>query len=79
MNTLIKYQVTIQEGKEVTQIEVESTAPRLAWELGMQAMGYAPHKFNTTMDLDASNLRRVVYTSKGLGGTVLHGLVKPIN
>ena len=60
-------------------MEVEATAPRLAWELGIKAMGYAPWKFNTVMDQAASNTRRVVYTSRGLGDTVLIGLVKPLN
>lgn len=75
----MKYQVTIQENNEVSQIEVESTQPRLAWELGVSALGYAPHKFDTEMDINASNLRRVVFISIGLGGTILHGLVKQLS
>jgi hypothetical protein len=78
VTAVVKFQVTIQEGSEVFQVEIESSSPRLAWELGVKAMGYAPHKFNTTMDLEASNTRRVVYTSKGLGGMVLGGFVKPL-
>lgn len=74
----MKYQVTIQQRNEVSQFEIESTAPRLAWELGLQKMGFAPHKFNTTMDIEQSSTLRVVYTSKGRGETVLIGLVKPI-
>jgi hypothetical protein len=74
----MRYQVMIQEGYEVLDIQVEAKAPRLAWEKGIEGLGYAPHKFNTEMDQKKSNTRRVVYTSKGFGSAILHGFVKPM-
>ena len=73
-----KFQVVIQEGKEVLIIEVDAMYPRLAFEQGISGLGYAPHKFTTTVDQEASNTRRVVYQSVGIGGTLLVGFVKPL-
>lgn len=74
----MKYQVIVQENREVTILEVTATHSRLAYESVLSTMGYAPWKFDTRMDLDASNTRRVVYRSKGLGDTLLEGIVKVI-
>lgn len=78
VTAIVKYQVTIQDGNEVTQLEVEAKAPRYAFEAVLNQMGYAPWKFDIRMDLDLSNTRRVIYTAKGAGDTVLQGLVKVI-